>query len=609
MSGEKRIFRVRTGNADTLQTPILSFSSFQLDTAEERLSRAGIEVRLRRKPFAVLCHLARNARRVVTHDEIVEAIWGQVAMSESLLRSHVHEIRKAVGEGIIETIIGRGYRFMVDVREIERPTPTVHTPETHLIERDPDLDVLRMALKSTLEGRPRLVFITGEVGIGKTTLVSSFLALASLARSVWTASASCSMGDGEAEPFLPLYEALRDLCRGPDGERVCDTLTHHAPTWLAQMPAHVRDDRAEGLQRRIDGATQARKLLELTDALAALSHDRPVVLALDDLQWSDSSTVEALAMIARHREPMRVLVIGALRPAELAKTHPLRGVLAELVAHKQATPLSLDGFSEERVAEYLSIRFPDHSFPRELAQTIHRMTLGNPLFWVTLVDDLVDRQTIRVINGRWQLATSVEYIATCRLESIRPLLEAQLDRLGAAEQSVLEAASVAGEAFTTGVVAQALGFPIDEVDACCESVATSHRFLRFRGIATGPDGSVESRYEFAHAFYRDAALARASSAARRRIHHRIAEWLEASQSGNVDAIAGELAAHFDEGGAYSKAASYYAIAAEYAARRGARQEARASLERARVLLTQLPEGDEREQLEQRIQSATSGKKP
>jgi hypothetical protein len=78
-------------------------------------------------------------------------------------------------------------------------------------------------------------------------------------------------------------------------------------------------------------------------------------------------------------------------------------------------------------------------------------------------------------------------------------------------------------------------------------VAISRCFLRFRGIEAWLDGSVQSRYEFVHAFYLDAALARPASAARRRLHHRIAEWLEASHRGNVDVIVGELAAHFDDG--------------------------------------------------------------
>jgi DNA-binding winged helix-turn-helix (wHTH) protein len=92
---------------------VLSFASFRLDLVEERLWKGEQEVHLRPKPFAILRYLAQRPRRVVTHSEIVEAVWGgAVAMSESLLRTHMHDLRRALGEAVIETVNGRGYRFM-----------------------------------------------------------------------------------------------------------------------------------------------------------------------------------------------------------------------------------------------------------------------------------------------------------------------------------------------------------------------------------------------------------------------------------------------------------------------------------------------------------------
>ncbi len=67
---------------------MLSFPPFRLDLDNERLWKDGEELRLRRKPFAILRHLARHPQRLVTHEEIVEAVWGKFAMSESLLRTH-----------------------------------------------------------------------------------------------------------------------------------------------------------------------------------------------------------------------------------------------------------------------------------------------------------------------------------------------------------------------------------------------------------------------------------------------------------------------------------------------------------------------------------------
>lgn len=89
--------------------------TISIDLAEERVWKDGLEVRLRRKAFAILKHLARSPRRIVTRDEIIEGVWGKVAMSESLLRTHVRDLRQALGEGVVETIVGRGYRVIAEV--------------------------------------------------------------------------------------------------------------------------------------------------------------------------------------------------------------------------------------------------------------------------------------------------------------------------------------------------------------------------------------------------------------------------------------------------------------------------------------------------------------
>ncbi len=97
---------------------VLSFPPFRLDLADERLWKEGQEVRLRRKPFAILRYLAQNPHRLVTHAELVEAVWGKVATSESLLRTHLHDLRRALGADVIETVLGRGYRFVADIDEL-----------------------------------------------------------------------------------------------------------------------------------------------------------------------------------------------------------------------------------------------------------------------------------------------------------------------------------------------------------------------------------------------------------------------------------------------------------------------------------------------------------
>ena len=98
---------------------VLSFPPFRLDLAEERLWKGERELRLRPKPFAILRYLAQNPRRLITHSEITEAVWGKIAMSESLLRTHVHDLRRVIGEEIIETVVGRGYRLVANMIDVE----------------------------------------------------------------------------------------------------------------------------------------------------------------------------------------------------------------------------------------------------------------------------------------------------------------------------------------------------------------------------------------------------------------------------------------------------------------------------------------------------------
>jgi DNA-binding winged helix-turn-helix (wHTH) protein len=101
----------------------LSFRPFLLDLTEERIWKGPTELRLRRKPFAILRYLAEHPRRLVTHEELVDAVWGKVALSDSVLRSHVRAIRRVLGVGIIETVVGRGYRLLADIRELDASSP------------------------------------------------------------------------------------------------------------------------------------------------------------------------------------------------------------------------------------------------------------------------------------------------------------------------------------------------------------------------------------------------------------------------------------------------------------------------------------------------------
>jgi DNA-binding winged helix-turn-helix (wHTH) protein len=584
---------------------LLSFPPFRFDPAEERLWKNDRELRVRRKPFAILKHFVENPRKLITHDELVVAVWGKVAMSESLVRTHVRDLRQALGEDLIETVVGRGYRFLADLSEVERAAPVsaaeLDESDDVIVARGAELDVLDLALHCARDGRRAVVFLTGDPGIGKTSLVDAFIER-SRAASLVVARGACVEQYGGGEAFLPILEALGNLCRARGGERVIETLMRHAPTWLAQMPGLVPPARFEELQRRVTGAAQARMLREIIEALEALAAEAPVLLTLDDLQWSDPSTLDFVAMLAHRREPARIVVVATYRASELLPGSPLARVTDELVAHRQATCVHLQPFDEQAVAAYLAKRFQNHRFPGELTTTIHRTTGGNPLFVVTILEDLASRELIAKTDEGWTLTTEMERVAAQRPDSIRRLIDTQIDRLGTTEQRILEAASVAGATFTADAVAHALDAQVDEIDASCEALAEERRLLQLLGTETWPNGTIHTQYGFRHALFQDAARARTPSSLARLWHRRIAERLEAAHAGSEEEIAAELALHFVEARAFVKAAPYSIMAAEREAKRHAHREARAHLERANVLMAKLPHEHGTQMLEYRVAS-------
>lgn len=586
-----------------LRAPLLSFPPFRLDPDSERLWKHDQEVRLRRKPFAILRFLALNPGRLVTHAEVVEAVWGKLAMSESLLRTHVYDLRTVIGDGVVETVVGRGYRFTADVQNVDSDgralAPAIAEDSASLVvARESERDALRSALRAASDRKRTTVFVTGEAGVGKTTLVDVFVEDATQQGQVLAGRGACIEQFGSGQAYLPVLDAIAALCRA-GSSRAIDIFAKHAPSWLAQMPALVRPEQHAELQRRASGATHGRSLRELGEALDVLGADALVILVFDDLQWTDPSTAECVAFLAGRREPARLLLIGTYRTAEVPRSHPISRVTGELIAHRQASSIALDNLGLDAVVAYLSKRFPLHRFPVDLAATLHRSTGGNPLFVTTLVDELADKRLLVKRDDHWELSASVEEVAARRPESICRLIDTQFDRWPAFEQRLIEAAAVAGISFTAGVVAHALDADVDAVDSASESLANERRLLKYEGTETWPDGTIQSRYSFGHSCFQQAALARNLTAVVRTRHRKIAERLETGYAPHPEVIATELAGHFDQAQMSAKAAHYYVAAGDRAGPSHGLLEAIAHYERACALLDRLPASRERDLLEMR----------
>jgi DNA-binding winged helix-turn-helix (wHTH) protein/Ni2+-binding GTPase involved in maturation of urease and hydrogenase len=370
----------------------LTWGRFRLDLREERLFKEGREVPLRTKPLSILRYLACHPRRLVARDELVEAVWGRIAMSESLVRTHMWELRRVLGENVVETVVGRGYRFAADVEVTmlsSRPTERANG----FVGRTMEMGALCKAFQEVTTGRQLVAFVSGEPGVGKSTLVDAFLDQASAESPISVVRCDCRGPGGDAPPLQPLLEALATVCRGAPpsrslGNSALELLSRHAPTVAAQMLLEL------GGRSEADDAcgsptsTTAKVLLELTEGIEALGKVSPVVLVVDELQLADPATIDLLASLGQRRNPSRVLVVATIRTGALTQAQRLTRMIGELLAHGRAVSIALAGFDERTVAEYLATRFGVHRFPAALATTVHAMTGGNPRSIASLFDDL-----------------------------------------------------------------------------------------------------------------------------------------------------------------------------------------------------------------------------
>src|SRR5688572_27828127 len=219
------------------------------------------------KVFAILRHFVEHPERLVTKDELLATVWADTVVSEAALTSCIRDLRRALADTsraprYVETVHRRGFRF---IGPIARPLPIARgldpvvdvrrssSPST-FVGRDAELARLHALFTTALGGQRRLVFVTGEAGIGKTALVETFLAQLGAA-GVRIGRGQCVEQYGATEPYLPFLEALGRMGREPERDVLLRVLKQHAPTWLAQLPALLTDDELEVVRRRTHGAT------------------------------------------------------------------------------------------------------------------------------------------------------------------------------------------------------------------------------------------------------------------------------------------------------------------------------------------------------------------
>src|SRR5215813_8974075 len=421
------------------------FHEFRLDTVNHCLWRGEERVPLTPKAFDVLRYLVEHSDRLVSQDEILEALWPETYVNPEVIKKHVLGIRKVLGDQkekptFIATFPRRGYQFIAPVRDAgtSAPSRTSTQATKAVVGRENALSQLEACLDKALQGHRQIVFITGEAGIGKTTLADLFHQRAGFLPKLRVARGQCIEGFGAKEAYYAILEAFGELLREQDGNLDVQSLIKHAPTWLMQFPSLLKPEQRESLQKEILGATRERMVREMCEVLEAMTSQNPLLLILEDLHWVDGSTLDLLSALARRRRPARLILLATYRPADvIISQSPLKGLKQDLLVHNLCHEIALERLEESAVADYLTLQFPGARFPAGLASMVYRHSGGNALFMVGIVQEMVKSQLIAQVNGRWALAKPVDRFAPRIPETLQQLIQGQFEQLSTSEQSIL----------------------------------------------------------------------------------------------------------------------------------------------------------------------------
>ena len=564
------------------------FAPFRLDPINQCLWRNGERIELAPKAFAVLSYLVDHPGRLVTQNELLEALWPETYVQPEILRTYILDLRKALGDQardpqFIRTFPKRGYQFLASV-VAERPaSDTPPGAEKTLVGRQNSLAVLGADFEKTLKGQRQVTFVTGEAGIGKTTVVDTIersiarRSDARIARGQWL------KGFGGKDAYYPVLEALGGLIGGPGGDTVRQTLSRQAPAWLLQFPSLLADAEREALQRAVFGATRERMLREICEALEALASKEPLLLILEDLHWADHSTLDLISAVAHRRGPAKLMLLGTFRTVEvLLSKSPLKELKQDLLIHGLCNELALKGLGEPSVQEYLRGELPGANPAPGFTRFVHRHSGGNPMFMVAIVGELLKNSAMDVPPDSLRLGVP---------ETLHQMLDLQIEQLGPAEQRVLKCGSVSGHSFSAAAVSPLLDMSVAQVEQICEELVKQQQFIEAGTSHHFGGMSSSSHYEFRHSLYREALYLQLPSALKIEFHLGLAEQLEslyALRGGSSDDMASELALHFENARENERAAHYLVQSAANAARRFAHRDSVQALAHALDLLARVP---------------------
>jgi DNA-binding SARP family transcriptional activator len=439
------------------------------------------------------------------------------------------------------------YERLVQAKPLEVPAP-LPAGLVALVGRDREWAEVQKAWQAAAAGRPRLLLLTGEAGVGKTRLAEELLAWTER-QGIAVRSARCYAAEGGLT-YAPVAAWLRARPLPPLANVWLTEVARLLPELLTERPDLPAPS-------PLSEAWQRHRLFEAL-ARALVWGSQPLLLLLDDVQWCGRETLEWLPYLIRFDPRARLLVVATMRAEEVGADHPLTGQLEALRRGEQLIEIELGPLDEAGTLALIKLvagRKPDPA----LVASLYQGSEGNPLFVVEMARAVLYPEEPRAAEHGLVAARKWPSL----LPKVRRVIEARLAQVSPPARELAGVAAVIGREFTFSVLSGATGGDENSLMQGLDEL-WRRRIVREQGA---------DAYDFSHELIREVAYKALGAARQRVLHRQVAQALERTHAPDLDLVSAQLAAHYEQAGLPKQAVPYYLRAGEAARRIYATDEA------------------------------------
>jgi tetratricopeptide (TPR) repeat protein len=467
---------------------------------------------------------------------------------------------------------------------VPSPRP-IATKETQLIDRVEEMKLLKEAVYRAVHGEGGLVFLRGEAGIGKTRLTRELGAYARLhgVQVLYGRCPALFRMDG-VPPYILWKEIVKDYLETCTPEQLYRVIGDQPVEVSKLVPEIKKVLRTIPESFELSPEHSRDRLFEaISQFITNISRETPLLVILDDLQWTDESSLLLMHYLARGVYKESLILLGAYRDTDVDERHPLSAVLAELNRERLLQSVQLKRMSFDDVSELIKQILEQDDVSTEFCELVYEKTRGNPFFAEEVIKSLKEEEIIYREDNRWKIkeVAKIEFP-----ETVKSVIKKRISRLDDECQNVLTMASFIGNDFAFEALCGVTGIEAKKLLEIVEKMLRT-------GLIKETVIRGEDVFSFADVMVRDVVHEEVSRLRHKSLHATVGCALEKVYSKKVDEHLGELAYHFLEATDKERALDYFLKAGEKATKIYANNEAASYFQSALRLLEE-KDGEPRE---------------